>query len=73
MIGEEGVVKLIDFGFATTVAKGETHCGTPNYMAPELFQKKVIYNTFKVDVWALGILLYYLYEGCYPFKGYNEK
>jgi len=28
------VVKLIDFGFATTVSKGETHCGTPNYMAP---------------------------------------
>lgn len=34
MIGENGLVKLIDFGFATTVAKGETHCGTPNYMAP---------------------------------------
>ena len=32
-----------------------------------------MYNPFKVDVWALGVLLYYLYEGCYPFKGYNEK
>lgn len=21
----------------------------------------------------MGILLYYLYEGCYPFRGYNEK
>jgi serine/threonine protein kinase len=42
-------------------------------MAPELFCKKNVYNPFKVDVWALGILLYYLYEGCYPFKGYNEK
>lgn len=73
MIGENGLVKLIDFGFATTVVKGETHCGTPNYMAPELFCKKNIYNPFKVDVWALGILLYYLHEGCYPFKGYNEK
>ena len=64
---------MIDFGFATTVAKGETHCGTPNYMAPELFTKKGIYSPFQVDVWALGILLYYLYEGCYPFRGYNEK
>lgn len=73
MVGENGEVKLIDFGFATTVIKGETHCGTPNYMAPELFCKKGVYNPFKVDVWALGILLYYLYEGCYPFRGYNEK
>lgn len=73
MIGDDGVVKLIDFGFATTVTKGETHCGTPNYMAPELFCKKSIYNPYKVDIWALGILLYYLYEGCYPFRGYNEK
>ncbi len=61
MIGENTLVKLIDFGFATTVVKGETHCGTPNYMAPELFCKKSVYNPFKVDVWALGILLYYLY------------
>jgi MAP/microtubule affinity-regulating kinase len=42
-------------------------------MAPELFCKKTNYNPFKVDVWALGVLLYYLYEGCYPFRGYNEK
>jgi MAP/microtubule affinity-regulating kinase len=42
-------------------------------MAPELFEKKSVYNPFKVDVWALGILLFYLYEGTYPFKGYCEK
>lgn len=42
-------------------------------MAPELFCKKSVYSPLKVDIWALGILLYYLYEGCYPFKGYDEK
>jgi serine/threonine protein kinase len=61
ILGSDGLVKLIDFGFATTVAKGETHCGTPNYMAPELFEKKGAYQPTKVDVWALGVLLYYLY------------
>lgn len=32
-------VKLIDFGFATTLVKAELTCGTPNFMAPELFGK----------------------------------
>ena len=34
ILGAGGVLKLIDFGFATTVARGESHGGTPNYMAP---------------------------------------
>lgn len=42
-------------------------------MAPELFQKKCSYDPTKVDVWAFGVLLFYLHEGCYPFKGYSEK
>ena len=73
IIGKNGEVKVIDFGFATTLNKGESHCGTPNYMAPELFEKKNVYNPAKVDAWALGVLLFYLYEGTYPFKGYSEK
>jgi serine/threonine protein kinase len=42
-------------------------------MAPELFEKKNQYDPLKVDIWAFGILFYYLFEGTYPFKGYNEK
>lgn len=42
-------------------------------MAPELTMKKIKYSPFKSDCWALGILLFYLYEGRYPFKGFDEK
>ena len=69
----EIIVKLIDFGFATTTTTSDMHCGTPNFMAPELLESLRKYNPFAVDVWALGITLFYLCEGRYPFKGYDER
>ena len=55
------VVKLIDFGFATTSTVSNIHCGTPNFMAPELF-KKPPYYPIQADIWAFGVMLYYLWE-----------
>jgi len=46
-------------------------CGTPCYMAPELTIKKP-YNGFKVDIWAVGIILYVMICGEYPFKGRTD-
>jgi protein kinase A len=37
MIGDDGYLKLIDFGFAKLVRKRTyTICGTPEYIAPEI-------------------------------------
>ena len=37
MIGNDGYLKLIDFGFAKVVRKKTyTICGTPEYIAPEI-------------------------------------
>jgi serine/threonine protein kinase len=43
-------------------------CGTPTYMAPEIVSKKE-YHGDLVDTWALGILLYVMLCGRFPFKG----
>ena len=40
-------------------------------MAPELVRKNE-YDGRQVDMWALGILLYALLAGTFPFKGQNE-
>jgi serine/threonine protein kinase len=55
------VVKLIDFGFATNASTSNIHCGTPNFMAPELFRKQP-YSPVKADIWAFGVMFYYLIE-----------
>ena len=47
-----------------------TNCGTPVYMAPEIW-KGVEYNQ-KVDIWSVGVVMYYLLSGTHPFDGDNE-
>ena len=71
MVNENYDVKIIDFGFSLFTQPGKKlnlHCGTPSYMAPELVAKKD-YLGQPVDVWALGVLLYKMLTGYYPFNG----
>lgn len=68
-------VKLIDFGFSTCIPKEKKvklFCGTPSYMAPEIVSK-LEYAGPPADVWALGVLLFALLCGRFPFKGANDK
>ena len=64
-------VKIIDFGFSIIIPKNKklnVFCGTPSYMAPEILSKE-FYSGFLADVWALGIVLFIMLCGNFPFKG----
>lgn len=65
------VAKLSDFGFAReftlTSDLAETHCGTEPYYAPEVIVKKP-YNPFLYDVWSMGVMLFLMLNGKYPFN-----
>ncbi|HEX2685182.1 MAG TPA: serine/threonine-protein kinase [Kofleriaceae bacterium] len=74
LIGERGMIKIIDFGLATTaVGDGLTATGallgTPHYMAPEQIRGKPV--DARTDVYALGALAYHLVCGRPPFTGDN--
>lgn len=69
MIDRSGKVTLIDFGFAVQATKDTkigSFCGTPYYMAPEIYQM-IRYNGPSVDIWALNVILYKITVGEFPF------
>lgn len=69
----DGTIKIIDFGFAIrTKEKQKTFCGTPTYMAPEIV-KRLPYKAPDVDIWALGIMMFRMMTGVYPFMANNDK
>jgi len=75
--------KLIDFGFASETAEyndeGEKtvklqsqYCGSVHYAPPEIV-KRTPYNGKAADVWSLGILLFVLLSGLFPFNDPNHR
>ena len=63
-------IKIIDFGLAKVLGINETSCdpyGSLSFKAPELILNKNY--DFKVDIWALGISLYYIIYKTLPFEG----
>lgn len=71
MLTRDGVAKLVDFGIARTTARRDTDAnvlkGTYAYMAPE--QVKAMPLDKRVDVFALGVVLYELTTGVRLFSG----
>lgn len=79
ILGEDGRLRVVDFGLArreqaeladaatmATVAPAGSVAGTPYAMAPE--QVRGAPSDLRTDIWALGVLLYEMASGTTPFR-----
>ncbi|KAL2835008.1 kinase-like domain-containing protein [Aspergillus cavernicola] len=61
---------IADFGLSRIMDQEQFHiltttCGTPGYMAPEIFKKSG--HGKPVDLWAIGVITYFMLCGYTPF------
>jgi len=78
-------VRLVDWGLAHQHAidadgrpipeKLHSRCGSRSYMAPEVTNKEISsvrgYDGFEADVWSLGVCLFAIHMGFFPFEQAN--
>jgi tRNA A-37 threonylcarbamoyl transferase component Bud32 len=74
MIRDDGCLKLMDFGIAQILDTQKLTTtgqllGSPAYMAPELINGKPVDK--RIDIFALGVMLYQIATGELPFSGRN--
>ncbi|MGO9709839.1 MAG: serine/threonine-protein kinase [Polyangiaceae bacterium] len=76
LVNSRGIAKLIDFGIAKARSRagGETNSGVLKgkiqYMAPEQALGRNVDR--RADIWAVGVILYYLLSGKPPYEAENQ-
>jgi len=74
LIDRRGDIKLIDFGMSNWTEQGKlrsTFCGTPAFSAPEIILGRK-YEGPQIDVWSMGVVLYCMVTGKFPFSTVSE-
>ena len=67
----DDTVIIADLGFAKAGREmTQTQCGTPMYMAPEVFEGREYTNL--ADLWSVGVSLYELLFGKFPFNAMSQ-
>ena len=76
LVTTKGLLKIIDFGLSNYFSKEgkllSTSCGSPSYTAPEVLLGNK-YNGFAVDIWTIGVILYVMLCGNFPFEAKDDN
>jgi len=76
LIDKNMKIKLTDFGLCALMEESYDGyfydtAGTPRYTAPEILEENGYDES--IDVWGIGIILFILLTGAYPFTGSERK
>ena len=68
---DDAEIMIADFGLSRMIEEDAMHaihevCGTPGYIAPEVYKRRG--HGRSVDIWALGIITYFLLSGYIPIN-----
>lgn len=69
LLDKNGNLKIADFGLSILAQDEQmlkTRCGTPNYVAPEIFTADG-YVGAPADIWSAGVILYVMLAAALPF------
>ena len=82
LLDKSGTLKVCDFGFSFRSLPVPTdheesqmtyECGTLHYMSPEQLSHNEPVDVFQQDVWAAGVILYFMLAGNLPFDGRDDE
>jgi serine/threonine protein kinase len=71
---EKGVIKIMDFGLSKIMGPDERVAdgfGTLSFVAPEVLIRQPYGK--QIDIWSLGVILYYMLSGTLPFDDENDN
>ncbi len=77
MLEPSGNAKLMDFGIASPMRHGDGHAaerlvvGTPRYASPEQLVGDPVDE--RTDIYACGVMMYYMFTGKLPFNERNME
>lgn len=78
LLGQDGVVRLIDFNLAAMISREKSGGGTVPYMSPEQLRRHLHQDQDQgegppSDLFSLGVMLFELLTGRHPFRPFRPQ